>query len=58
MHSQTFAESAFDFVADKAHKHPMVEYYPNVNQDANDYLFKLKPDEKLNPFDKYILESA
>ena len=53
-----FPESTFDFVADKAHKHAMVEHFSNVNQDTHDYLFKMSADEQLNSFDRYIQESA
>lgn len=58
VHSQIFPESVFDFVADKAHKHAMVDHFNNVNQDTNEFLFKTSAEEELNSFDRYLYQSS
>lgn len=52
--SKVFPESTFDFVADKAHKQAMVEHFTNVNQDTNEFLFKMPTDATLSTFDRFV----
>lgn len=58
VHSQIFPESTFDFVADKAHKQAIVDHFANVNQDTNEFLFKIPTDDTLCIFDRFIAESS
>ena len=58
VHSQVFPESTFDFVADKAHKSAMVEHFANVNQDTNEFLFKMSTDDSLSTFDRFMQQSS
>jgi len=58
VHCQVFPESTFDFVADKAHKPAIVEHFANVNQDTNEFLFKMTTDDSLSAFDRFMQQSC